>query len=145
MHEPMELGVAPHPAGKARETVVLAPDAAVAHEAVEVGGVGPVGLQRHDPEAVPVDQASGDRRARPIEFRGSMRPFAEQHHPGVGEDIEGRAKGGVVERGKRPGGVPHGLGQAVMGQRFGDRHGVVLSEPARESSCEKNALRPRIP
>lgn len=48
-----------------------------------------VGLDSHDVEPVPLDQAPGDGRTGTIEFRGAMRRFAQQHDLGVTEPIKG--------------------------------------------------------
>ena len=109
-HELADLDVAPHPGRKARKGLVASRlGRAMAHVVVDAGGVGPVGLDRDDGEAVPLDQPPGDRRARAVELRGAVRRLAEQHHLGVGVAVEQRREG-VVRRRWRAG-ARRGRGQ----------------------------------
>ena len=74
----------------------------MAHVGVDARRVGPIGLDRDDREAVPLDQAARDRRAGAIEFGGAVGRFAEQHHLGVGEAVEESAEIlGALGRGHR--------------------------------------------
>ena len=73
----------------------------MAYVAIDHRGIGPVGLERDDAEAVPLDQPPGDRRARAIELRRAVAGLAEQHHAAVGIAVEALGEGGIVDVGQR--------------------------------------------
>ena len=70
---------------------------------IDGGRVGPIGLDRHDVEAVLFDQPAGDRRAGAIEFARTVAGFAQQDDTGVGVTIKGDGEGGIVDIGQRLG------------------------------------------
>jgi hypothetical protein len=61
-----------------------------------MGRIRPVRLDRHDAEAVVLDQVLRDGRPRPIELGCAMRGLAEQHDPGIPEPAEMRPKFSVL-------------------------------------------------
>lgn len=71
---------------------------ALPHMAVNRGRIGPVGLDRHDRKAVTFDQVTSNGGAGTIEFGSTVRSLTEQNDARASEAIEGRAKGGVVQR-----------------------------------------------
>ncbi|GHH25645.1 hypothetical protein GCM10008023_39230 [Sphingomonas glacialis] len=71
---------------------------ALPHMAVDRGSVGPVGLNRHDRKAMTLDQVTSYGGTGTIEFGSTMRRLTEQNDACAGEAIEGRTKGGVVQR-----------------------------------------------
>ena len=93
LHEIAHLDVAPHPGREARERPLLSRERGVmAHIGVDAGGVGPIGFDRDDGEAVPLDEPAGDRGPGAVEFRGAVARLAEQHHLGVGKAVEQRRR-----------------------------------------------------
>ncbi len=81
--------VAPHPCREAHEHI--APPGTrrlVPHIIVNARGIGPVRFYRHDREAVPFYQPTGDRSACPVEFGTSMCRLAQKDDPGISEPIE---------------------------------------------------------
>ena len=70
--------------------------------AVDPRGIGPVGLDRDDVEAVIDDQALCDRGAGTVEFRSAVRRLAEQHHLGVTKAVEKRAEFVSALRRRKP-------------------------------------------
>lgn len=80
-------------------------------------GVGPVGFDGDNGEAVMLDQMSGDGGAGAVEIVGAVAGFADQYDLGVGEAIEHLAKGRAVLGGQRLGVMTQDVGNA--GARFG--------------------------
>jgi len=87
------------------------PPAVVAHMPVDRGGIGPVGLDRDDREAMFLDQPPRDRGAGAVEFGRAMAGLAKQHHPRVGIAIEQAAEAGIVEAWQQLGGVADDRGE----------------------------------
>ena len=100
--EVRDLDIAPHPLRKASERgatadmVSLVPDVAV-----DARRIGPIRLDRHDIEAVSIDEPTRDLRTRPIKFGRAVGCLAEQHHPCLGEAVEHRAERRIVQIGQR--------------------------------------------
>jgi hypothetical protein len=93
-----DVGVAPHPGREALERRLGAiRPGAKPHIAVHHRGVGPVGLDGHDGEAVRSNEMTGDGGSRPVELGGAVAGLAEQHNPLVGEAVEEPSEGGIVE------------------------------------------------
>src|SRR5208283_1268444 len=88
LQEMGEFDISPHPAREVDEGAVFAPDAVLANEAIEFGGVGPVGFKGENAEPVALDQTMGNGRARLVELRGSVGRLSEQDDFGVREYIE---------------------------------------------------------
>ena len=99
---------------KARRRLALPALRPVADVAVDAGGVGPVGLDRDDREAVPLDQPPRDRRAGAVEFGRAVAGLAEQDDPRVGEAVEGLGEGGIVDVRQRLGGRGDKIGQVAI-------------------------------
>ncbi|WP_243700044.1 hypothetical protein [Lysobacter sp. N42] len=87
---------------------------AVAHVAVDDGGVGPVRLGRHDAKAMALHQPLRDRRARPVELGRAVAGLAEQHHAAAGIAVEGLGEGRVVDVRQGLHGLADARGQAVL-------------------------------
>ena len=121
-----ELDVSPHPAGEADESAVLAPNAMLADEAVKFGGVRPISLDSQDAEAMALHQAMGDRRARAIEFRRSMRRFAQQHDFGVRENVKMSREIGRMQVRQRLRFGAHSLGEIADRWRQSKGHDAPL-------------------
>jgi hypothetical protein len=62
------------------------------HETVEPVGVRPIGLDRNDVEAMPLDQHATDRGAGAVEFGSPVRPLAQHHDESVAEALEWQGK-----------------------------------------------------
>ena len=96
--ERLDVGVAPHPGGKAAERRVrhhlvgLQP-----HMPVDGRRIGPVGFDRHGVEAVLFNETPGDRRAGAIEVAGPVARLAQENHARVSIAVEGLREGGIVE------------------------------------------------
>src|SRR5829696_6980290 len=131
LHEIAHLDVAPHPGREARERPLLARKRGVmAHIGVYAGGVRPVGFDRDDGEAVPLDEPAGDRGAGAVEFRAAVARLAEQHHLGVGEAVEyGAERLGIEDRRKR-------LAMAADGAR---RPARIRQRPARDEVVDRHS------
>lgn len=129
VHQAGDHGVAPHPG---REPQERAPGAGagrlVTDVPVEHRGVGPVGLGGDHGEAVPLDEAAGDRGARGVEFVRAVAGFAQQHDLAIGEAIEGRGEGFVVDVRQRLGGFGDELGKRLRsrGQVVGGGAAAIL-------------------
>ena len=61
----------------------------MSHIVVEARDIGPVTLDCHDIEPVPLDESPRDLRPGRIEFMRPVRGLAEQHDPRVAEAVEG--------------------------------------------------------
>ena len=93
VEELSDLTIAPHPgweAGKHRFRQHR--PGQTAHIGVVHRGIGPVGFDPHDIEAMAVDQHLGDARPRLIELGGAMRGLAEKHDSAIAEALDEIAK-----------------------------------------------------
>ena len=101
--KPQHLLVAPHPGRETLEDRAhLGRRGEVADIAVDAGGVGPIGFDRDNAEAMIDDQAPRDRGAGAVEFRRAVRRLAEQHDLGVTKSIEKRAEFVIALRRRQP-------------------------------------------
>ena len=94
MGEMRDLLVAPHPRGKPRERILriqrprMMAQTLVAHMTIDARRIRPIGLHRHDGEAVVGDQPLGDRGAGIVELGGAMGSFAQKHNASLCEAIK---------------------------------------------------------
>ena len=142
--EGFDLRVAPHPGREAaeRRLLPLAPRP-MADEAIDIGRVGPVGLDRDDVEAVSLDQPARDRGAGAVEFAGAVARLAEQDDPRLAEPVERAGEGGIVDRRQqlRGGAQPRRERVALLtrlgpafARRSGARSGPGRDPPSRQAS-----------
>ena len=125
--ERLYILVAPHPGRETlKRRICIAASRTLAHVAVDRSGIGPVGLDSDDCETMFFDQPPRDRRACTVELRGAVTSLAEQHDTRIVEPFEHFAEIGVVEVGKRLGGVGD---QAWQRSGFDQLLGVEIARP----------------
>ena len=99
VREFQHLGIPPHPCREPAKAVAqLWSRCLVAHIVIDPSGVGPIGLDRHEGEAMPFDQSAGDRVASALEFRRAMGRLAKKDDACVGEPIKDCSEGFGVRR-----------------------------------------------
>ena len=84
-------------------------------------------VERHGGKAMRLDQPAGDRGASAIELGGAMAGLPQQHHAFVGEAVEQRAEGGIVEAGQGLGGLGDQAGRRLA--RRGRTEAARLGRP----------------
>jgi hypothetical protein len=106
----------------------------VANIAINPRRVGPIRLDCHDSEAVPLNQPPRDRRPGPVEFRSAVRCFSEQHNAGLGEAVEEGAEPRGLRLGRqRLRGCRNGVDDILGLRRAGLAAGQTLHREATQN------------
>ena len=118
VEELCHLSVAPHPRWEAGEDGFgQHRTGQAAHVGVVHRGIGPVGLDGDDVEAMPIDQHLGDARPRLVELRGAMGRLAKHDDATTAEPLDQIAQ--LVQ-----------IAEGLRGLRHEPAHTVVDGERA---------------
>ena len=69
----------------------------VAGVVVNPSGIRPIGLGRHNIEALGINQLPRDPRAHTVEFRSCVSRFTDQHHACIPNSMEERSQVDIVQ------------------------------------------------
>ena len=99
---------------------------------VDARGVGPVGLDRDELEAAPLDELLRDAGAHPIELARPVGRLAEQHDARVADALEERVDGRRLDVVDRLGGLADQLGDRSLGSPGAGLRTATLARVSRQ-------------
>ena len=79
--------------------------------AIDPRRIGPVCLDCHDIESMPLDQPAGDLRPGAVELRGAVGRLAQQHDASIAEAVKHCAERGIIRLRQRLSGFANEVGR----------------------------------